>query len=455
MSAYRSNHNLRCVVIALAVSYVVAARAADGTDAGQALVGQRKLQAIAPGKSPQSLSYRRVLLQADSLLARGAPTEAAALYEHAAQIDGEHVEAEIGLSRAYMAAGEFRRAMAYAHLASGEHPDSDAALAWLAYLEDRAGYVDSALKRLRVALTRWPAPSSSAAALTELLIDRGRGDEAGGLLAAWPMPVPRDISRLTLRAARRIGVPGKLPDQVASGLFAVVVDSTQDLWPAPPMPAAPVSFASALARGNGVLVNHGRQILTQVNLTLGASIVVRNGAGQLRRATVVRQVASVSLLALAEPYPSALALRLVVRDPPPTGLSPCFVMGRAVLVAGTAAYPTLTPGMVLGMRSKPGSLIQISAPLARDDSGSAVFDADGRLIGLALGAGQAIAGVTDRERELGSAHFVTPSATFASLIADPAPPAPVLGGMPVSSDELYERLAVAMVEVWVLPPGEG
>ena len=117
-----------------------------------------------PAAATTEQAYREVLGSAHRALAASHAGRAALLFEQAAQTDGEHVEAEIGISRAYLAAGEYRRALSYAHFASGEHEDSDAALAWLSYLEDRAGYVDRAVKRLRAALVRWPKSWSSAAA---------------------------------------------------------------------------------------------------------------------------------------------------------------------------------------------------------------------------------------------------------------------------------------------------
>lgn len=436
MHPFSSCHCLRGVALLLAVSCAVAARAAEiANDQGQ--------------------SYRRVLLLADLALARGAPAEAVALYEQAAHINGEHVEAEIGVSRAYMAAGEYRRALSYAHLASGEHLDSDAALAWLAYLEDRAGYVDSALKRLRGALTRWPAPSASAAALAEVLLERGRGEEAQNLLSSWHAPAPRDIARLTLRAARATQRMVEGADQAPLRAPGLVADGERARWPAPPFVAVPASFANALARGNGVLVDGGKHILTRVSMTPEARIVARSGDGQLRHAVVAQQVAGVSLLTPERPYPQAAALRVVRHDLASDGVRFCFVLGRSVLAAGSAAYPSLTAGMVLGTHAKLGELMQISVPLSVDDPGSPVFDTSGRLIGLALGSQQLIDGVTDRDRELGGGHFATRGDAFATLLPAVAPPPPAPGSGTVTTDELYERLSAAVVEVWVLPATDG
>ena len=81
-------------------------------------------------------------------LAAGDAATAATMYESLTQ-QGESLEAEIGLVRASLQAGEFRRAMSSATLTAGEHADSSEAVALLAYLQDRAGYTEQALKALK------------------------------------------------------------------------------------------------------------------------------------------------------------------------------------------------------------------------------------------------------------------------------------------------------------------
>ena len=383
-----------------------------------------------PAAATTEQAYREVLGSAHRALAAGDAGRAALLFEQAAQTDGEHVEAEIGISRAYLAAGEYRRALSYAHLASGEHEDSDAALAWLSYLEDRAGYVDSAVKRLRAALVRWPAPSASAAALAEILVERGRAAEAGALLAAWTAPLPADVTRLRLRVAYATSVAqGDLAPAEALG-GGPVVDSEHGVWPAPPMAATPSSWAHAVARGNGVIVAAGAQVLTRVPIAKGASLFVRNGLGHQRRARLLRRAAGVALLALDTPFDEAASALAASESQAPDGVRFCFVLGRAQL--GVAP------------------LMQISAPLGVDQGGSPIFDNAGRLIGLALGSRDPIEGVAERDAALGAGHFALRGDAFATLLPSVddrahAAPAPL-----PSTDELYERLLPAVVEVWVM-----
>ncbi|RQP21952.1 tetratricopeptide repeat protein [Albitalea terrae] len=69
-------------------------------------------------------------------------------------------------------AGEVRAALSYAHLTSGEHPDSMEALAWLVMIEDRMGQADSAMSRLLQALKERPRDEHLRTALTRLVKDR-------------------------------------------------------------------------------------------------------------------------------------------------------------------------------------------------------------------------------------------------------------------------------------------
>jgi hypothetical protein len=69
-------------------------------------------------------------------------------------------------------AGEVRAALSYAHLTSGEHPDSMEALAWLVMIEDRVGQADSAMSRLLQALKERPRDEHLRSAMTRLVKDR-------------------------------------------------------------------------------------------------------------------------------------------------------------------------------------------------------------------------------------------------------------------------------------------
>ncbi len=76
---------------------------------------------------------------------QGTAAKAAEIYE-ALTRQGESLEAEIGLVRASLQAGEFRKATSWATLVAGEHTDSVEAVALLAYLHDRAGYTGASAR---------------------------------------------------------------------------------------------------------------------------------------------------------------------------------------------------------------------------------------------------------------------------------------------------------------------
>ena len=216
------------------------------------------------------------------------------------------------------------------------------------------------------------------------------------------------------------------------------------------MAATPSSWAHAVARGNGVSVAAGAQVLTRVPIAKGASLFVRNGLGHQRRARLLRRAAGVALLALDTPFDEAASALAASESQAPDGVRFCFVLGRAQLDNNIAAYPSLTPAVVLRAQLGVAQLMQISAPLGVDQGGSPIFDNAGRLIGLALGSRDPIEGVAERDAALGAGHFALRGDAFATLLPRVdyrahAAPAPL-----PSTDELYERLLPAVVEVWVM-----
>jgi len=141
------------------------------------------------------------LERAEKLLAAGRAAEAAHVFEQVARRgeehhSGEETSAEIGVVRSHWQAGEVRKALAYAHLVSGEHPESMEALAWVALIEDRVGQADAAMARLKQALLQRPDDRHLQRAIASLQGDRGSADVA-----------PRFAVGLVIDAGRRVLVP--------------------------------------------------------------------------------------------------------------------------------------------------------------------------------------------------------------------------------------------------------
>jgi hypothetical protein len=71
----------------------------------------------------------------------------------------------------------------------------------------------------------------------------------------------------------------------------------------------------------------------------------------------------------------------------PEGVRFCFAFGFSTPRSADAAYPAIAPGLVVRADTGVGGLMQVTSALGVDQNGAPIFDARGKLIGLALGIG--------------------------------------------------------------------
>lgn len=144
--------------------------------------------------------------------------------------------------------------------------------------------------------------------------------------------------------------------------------------------AAVVTVDTGMGHGSGVFVSPSL-VLTNHHVVEGHdSVMVRDPAGTVRRAEVIRRDGrrDVALLQVAEPGAAVLPIRL---DPPP-------VVGEDVYVIGTPGLRglagTVTHGIVSGFPRNDRGLtdIQADAAVSPGNSGGALVDGRGNLIGL-------------------------------------------------------------------------
>jgi len=338
-------------------------------------------------------------------LAAGDAAKAATIYESLTR-QGESLEAEIGLVRASLQAGEFRKAVSWATLTAGEHTDSSEAVALLAYLHDRAGYTELAIKTLKQLRTDRPNDPIAAAALATVLMDRG-----GKVSAA---------------------------DEAASRQ-----------WPRPAFEAIPVNERRVLAAGNGVIVDGGQHVLTYsaVLPDSASAIYVRNGLGKVRLAVREPGGATGPLvrLKITDPYPARWA---IPKDQiaSPDGARFCFAFGYSASGDPAGRYPAISPGVVFRADAGTGGLMQITGTLGAGHIGSPVFDPRGRLVGVSVGTGAITIGGENLRSRVGAGQFAV--RTVAAQAAGGGPPRPA-GKMPPmpAVEELYERLVPAIVQI--------
>jgi tetratricopeptide (TPR) repeat protein len=328
-------------------------------------------QAAAPLDISKEAVFRSLLSKADTALRAGKPELAHDLYVQAEGQSEESPEADIGQVRADLLAGEFRRASAFALLVSGEHADSSEALAIGAFLEERAGQTDRAIDFLRMALLKDPDAVALVGALSEILLDRGRYQEAVELLNGWvrghsPQP---DVDALRLRAER-----------VSMQTSNVVAGQRPGVghWPAPYFEPFPEDVKGKAT--NGFVIDDGSRVVTLAEAVahVGGPIYVRNGLGRLRKATLERvDNSGLATLRLEKPYDARSSLPQFAAAVPGR---PASVVGFGVVDPREASWPALTSGLLIRPRGE--GPLRVSADLPQSIAGSPVFDPQGRLVGV-------------------------------------------------------------------------
>jgi len=336
----------------------------------------------AAARLPQRVA---LLARAQSELERGDASAALDDFERAAMML-HAADAELGLIRAAMQDGQYRRALAFCAHTAGEHvddADGGALYAWLLRIGGQAGQSARVLADVRA-----QAPGDA-------LVD----------------------------AADRALAPASPP--VAGG---GLLDSSHRMAPWPVMLASQAPpLASARFASNAVLVGDGDAALVPLS-ALGTStrLWVRNGLGQTTAATLVVGDASLASRGLA---------RLVLQARMPVGDSKAAA-GRAPFAGSPGyaiqfgrgdapAWPTLTQGFL-------GGLVRESAlrKLGFDGApGAAVLDAKGTLVGIAVASAD------------GEATWLPLPATAPSPATGPSGPALV------APDQIYEAGLRRVVQV--------
>ena len=350
--------------------------------------------AAAAARVPQRIA---LLARAQLELERGDAGQALDDFERAAMML-HAADAELGLIRAAMQDGQYRRALAFCAHTAGEHtddPDGGALYAWLLRIGGQGGLAAQVL-----ADTRAQAPDDAIAAAVE------------SAFAATP-PV---ASGVLLQPLHRMAP------------WPVVVDSSSP-------PPATARFVS-----NGVLVDDGIAALvplSSIEGAAGARLWVRNGLGQASEATVAPRgegLASRGLVRLELRSPLPVAASLQASGRAPFAGSPGFSMQFG---SGSGpAWPVLTQGFLGTLVGDTGvRRLGFAAP-----PGAAVLDAHGSLIGITLAS-------TD-----GPATWLpVPSAAPSQAATVPAPPPGVAPAL-TAPDEIYEAGLRRALQVLAAPP---
>lgn len=333
---------------------------------------------------------QHMLNEGEAALQRGEAAQALDWFERAGLVQHE-ADAEIGMIRAMMQAGHYRRALTLAAHTAGAHPASAAGNAMYAGLLFVGGQVQVAQRLLDQAQARLPEEP--------LLIAMQAQLQQGAMLDAPLMTQP-------VRFAPYSPDSAKLP-------------------------------RDAVVAGSGVLVDGARRVLVERTAVRGArAIWVRNGIGRVTAASVMREQADevIAQLELTQPL-DAVAAATALRDPFPG--SPGFMVEFTTDQSLVLAWPVMRVGFIGTPAGTPG-IYRLGIDAPRGKRGGAVFDTAGRLIGIALsdtGAGDTIV-LGSRLRQLAGSALApgTSQATQERL--------------PV--DEIYERGMATTVQILIL-----
>lgn len=349
-----------------------------------------------------SAAQRAALLQrAEAELQRGDSLAAIDSFDRAAML--LHApDTEMGLVRAYMQAGEYRRALAFCAHTAGAHREAAAPGALYAWLLHAGGQNEFAQRTLTEALSRHPADEV-------LLQTKAALADAQPLTSALLRDTPHRLAPVAVMQ------PGQAQAQAEPSAAAKVIAS-------------------------GVLLASGRQALVPVTAVEGsATLWLRNGLGHTTQAVVFQRLDALGLavLSLTAALPvseksgvnHAEKPALTTASQDPIAGSPGYVVVHSASPTHQAAWPLLHAGFHGAATGRGNRPLGIDVPAA--SSAGLVLDAAGRWVGVALTDAQGRAVLMP----VSALRAVLPSAEFSEA------PAPVAGAAParMPADLVYER----------------
>ena len=303
---------------------------------------------IDPRGQTGTMPQRTALLQrAEAELLRGDAAAAIDSFDRAAMM--LHApETEMGLVRAYLQAGEYRRALAFCAHTAGAHREAAAPAALYAWLLQAGGQNAQAHRTLSEALGRHP---------TDAVLLQTQ--------AALAMPQP--VTNVNL-----LDVPHRLAPQpvMQAGL------------------PAPTDASRVVASGVLLPTITGAPQLALVPLHAvhdGAMLWLRNGLGHTTQAVVAQRFEDhgVALLRLLADLPVGGADAALMAAPQdPFAGSPGYVVTYSASASGDAAWPWLHAGFHGAAVRSGDRPLGIDVPAL--SSGGLVLDSAGRLAGIAL-----------------------------------------------------------------------
>jgi S1-C subfamily serine protease len=144
-----------------------------------------------------------------------------------------------------------------------------------------------------------------------------------------------------------------------------------------------------ITTGSGFVIDGGRRVITNKHVIEGVSeIYVRNSLGDMSRAKVERtsKKDDLAVLVLDSAFPSKRSVSTEQFAPAKAGASIAVIGFPMTDILGSVT-PSITNGIVTketGMQDAP-EMFQLSAKMNKGNSGGAVVDSRGRVVGVAMG----------------------------------------------------------------------
>jgi hypothetical protein len=350
----------------------------------------------------QVAERQRLAEEGEAALARGDTVAAERAFDSAARVV-HSADIEMGLVRTYMQAGDYRRALTFASHAAGAHrhvPGGTALYSWLLHI---GGQGVAARRYLDEALVQWPD-------------DPALRQSWALLTASHPLPADALMSP-PLRAA-----PYASPDSVPGG---------------------------AHAAGTALLLADGRRaVVPAATVQAKRSVWLRNAMGQTVAAEAVPAAATdrMVVLSLASALPAVPWLAAPPREP--FAGSPAYTVEYVATERADASWPLLHQGFFGRHLGTAGDRL-LGIDLAPGPRGGPVFDAQGRLAGMAL------PGADGRDR-LEAADSIArlagaPAAGAATVPGDSSAASSAAPVERVGADALYELAMRVTLQVLVQP----
>jgi tetratricopeptide (TPR) repeat protein len=362
-------------------------------------VSQSTRGAAAAGVMPPVVDERTALVaDAEAALSRGDAAAAAEGFERAGTMR-HSADSEMGLVRAAMQLGDYRRALAFCAHVAGEHLDAPGSAVLYAWLLQLGGRRELADRVLREALARAP-------------------DDPVIVVAVRALAAPLPVASATLLTP---------PHRVAPFATGVVGESL------PPVEACVVS--------SGILWPGGRHALVPGRPS-SSRLWVRDGLGATREATLDDDGGRDDVATLWRLTTAIEGGDDIVINHRATAGMPVFAIEQAETTASTPAWPWLCAGF-LGVSSHDGQTFRLGVDLAAPHAGGPVLDRTGRLVGVALRDAQGRLTMRPASLWTRQAEMVG-GATLGQVTS-------IRPATDLAFDQLYERALRIAVQVIAVP----